>query len=155
MTPLVCTLLPPTAFDIARIGCRPSLSFFPFATLASCTKQQKIIKTDNAMISPLASQDGHRHRNCHHLETNLASHWEGVRLPRPSGKSPDFPGSSPNFPGSFSATSRKSFHCGTLQQSRVPQKFPRLPPKFPGGSPGSFPDFPEVSPFSGKPDTLS
>ena len=25
------------------------------------------------------------------LETNLASRWEGVRLPRASGKSPDFP----------------------------------------------------------------
>ena len=39
------------------------------------------------------------------LETHLASCWEGVRLPRASGKSPDFPGSSPNFPRSFSATS--------------------------------------------------
>ena len=29
-----------------------------------------------------------------HLETNLASRWEGVRLPRASGKSPDFPRSS-------------------------------------------------------------
>ena len=29
------------------------------------------------------------------LETNLASRWEGVRLPRASGKSPDFLGSSP------------------------------------------------------------
>ena len=32
-------------------------------------------------------------------EINLASRWEGVRLPRASGKSPRFPGSSPNFPG--------------------------------------------------------
>ena len=39
------------------------------------------------------------------LETDLASRWEGVKLPRASGKSPDFPGSSPNFPGRFSATS--------------------------------------------------
>ena len=39
------------------------------------------------------------------LEINLASRWEGVRLPRASGKFPGFPGSSPNFPRSFSATS--------------------------------------------------
>ena len=45
------------------------------------------------------------------LETNLASRWEGVRLPPASGKSPDFPGSSPNLPGSFSATSLKVSHC--------------------------------------------
>ena len=41
------------------------------------------------------------------LETHLASRWEGVKLPRASGKSPDFPGGSPNFPGSFLATSPK------------------------------------------------
>ena len=33
----------------------------------------------------------------------MVSRWEGVRLPRASGKCPDFPGSSPNFPGNFSA----------------------------------------------------
>ena len=41
------------------------------------------------------------------LETSLASRWEGVKLPRASGKSPDFPGSSPNFPGSFSENFRE------------------------------------------------
>ena len=34
------------------------------------------------------------------LEINLASRWEGVKLPRASGKSPDFPGSSPDVPRS-------------------------------------------------------
>ena len=46
-------------------------------------------------------------------ETNLASRWEGVRLPRACGKSPDFPGSSPNFSGSFRRLPRKFSNCGT------------------------------------------
>ena len=71
------------------------------------------------------------------LETNLASRWEGVRLPRASGKSPDFPGSSPNFPGSFSATSPE-----------VSQTSPEVPRTSPEVSRTS----PEVRPFSGKSD---
>ena len=67
------------------------------------------------------------------LETNLASRWEGVRLPWASGKSPD-------FPGSFSATVELNSNPG------LPWKFPRLPwssPDFPGSSP----DFPRTSKF--------
>ena len=61
------------------------------------------------------------------LETNLAGRWEGVRLTRASGKSPDFPGSSPNFPGSFSATSPEVLSLWNLTAIQ--------------GCPGSFPDF--------------
>ena len=81
------------------------------------------------------------------LETNLASRWEGVRLPRASGKSPDFPGSSPNFPGSFSATSPEVL---SLWNFTAIQGFPGSFPDFPGSSPdfpGSFPDFPRGQPF--------
>ena len=81
------------------------------------------------------------------LETNLASRWEGVRLPRASGKSPDFPGSSPNCPGSFSATSPEVLSLWNLT---VIQRFPGSFPDFPGGSPnfpGSSRTSPEVSPF--------
>ena len=81
------------------------------------------------------------------LETNLASRWEGVRLPRASGKSPDFPGSSPNFPGSFSATSPEVL---SLWNSTAIQGFPGSFPDFPGSSPdfpGSFPDFPGGQPL--------
>ena len=92
------------------------------------------------------------------LETNLASRWEGVRLPRASGKSPDFPRSSPHFPGSF----RKFFGNFTgssltvelYSNPEVPRKFPRLPRKFPR-LPRKFPGLPRRSaPFSGKLDTL-
>ena len=91
-----------------------------------------------------------------YLETNLASRWEGVRLPRASGKSPDFPGSSPNFPGSFSATSPGSSLTVELNSNpEVPRKFPKLPRKFPKTSP-EVPGLPRRSAsFSGKPDTLS
>ena len=80
------------------------------------------------------------------LETNLASRWEGVRLPRASGKSPDFPGSSPNFPGSFSATSPEVLPLWNLTAiPEVPRKFPELPRKFPKRK---FPDFPGGQPLS-------
>ena len=81
------------------------------------------------------------------LETNLASRWEGVRLPRASGKSPDFPRSSPNFAGSFSATSPEVL---SLWNSTAIQGFPGSFPDFPGSSPdfpGSFPDFPGGQPL--------
>ena len=81
------------------------------------------------------------------LETNLASRWEGVRLPRASGKSPDFSGSSPNFPGSFSATSPEVL---SLWKFTAIQGFPGSFPDFPGSSPdfpGSLPDFPGGQPF--------
>ena len=74
------------------------------------------------------------------LETNLASRWEGVRLPRASGESPD-------FPGSFSATSPEVLSLWNLTAI---QRFPRSFPNFPGSSPnfpGSSRTFPEVSPF--------
>ena len=81
------------------------------------------------------------------LETNLASRWEGVGLPRASGKSPDFPGSSPNFPGSFSATSPVVLSLWNLTAI---QGFPGSFQDFPGGSPdfpGGFPDFPGGQPL--------
>ena len=80
------------------------------------------------------------------LETNLASRREGVRLPRASGKSLDFPGSSPNFPGSFSATSPEVLSLWNLTTI---QGFPGSFPDFPGSSPdfpGSLPDFPRGQP---------
>ena len=78
------------------------------------------------------------------LETDLASHWEGIRLPRASGKFPDFPGSSPNFPGSFSTTSPEVLSLWNLTGI---QGFPGSFPDFPGSSPDfprSFPDFPRL-----------
>ena len=80
------------------------------------------------------------------LSVNLASRWKGVRLPRASGKSPDFPGSSPNFPGSFSATSPEVLSLWNLTANqRFPGSFPDFPgssPNFPGSSRTSL----EVSP---------
>ena len=72
---------------------------------------------------------------------NLASRWEGVRLPRASGKSPDFPRSSPDFPGSSPATSTEVLSLWNLTEI---QRFPGGFPDFPGSSldfPGSSPDF--------------
>ena len=63
----------------------------------------------------------------HFLETNLASRWERVRLPRASGKFPDFPGSSQNFPGSSAATSPEVLSLWNLTAIQ--------------GFPGSFPEF--------------
>ena len=80
-------------------------------------------------------------RNNHHwnaaektpeLETDLASRWESVRLPRASGKSPDFPRTFPNFPGSFSATSPEVL---SLWNFTAIQGFPGSFPDFPGGQP--------------------
>ena len=69
------------------------------------------------------------------LDTNLASRWEGVRLSRASGKSPD-------FAGSFPATSPEVLSLWNLTAiQRLPgnfltfRKFPRLPRKFPGSQP--------------------
>ena len=71
------------------------------------------------------------------------------------GSFPDFPGTSPNFPGSFSATSPEVLSLWNLPAI---QGFPGSFPDFPGTSP-DFPEVswtsPEVSPFTGKPDTLS
>ena len=90
------------------------------------------------------------------LGANLASRWEGVRLPRASGKSPDFPGSSPNFPRCFSATSPEVL---SLWNFTAIQGFPGSFPDFPGSSPElprKFPGLPRRSaPLSGEPDTLS
>ena len=61
-----------------------------------------------------------------HLEINLTSHWEGVRLPRVSGKSLDFPGSSP-------ATSLEVLSLWNLTAiQRFPGSFPDSPVKSPG-----------------------
>ena len=77
----------------------------------------------------------------------MASHWEGVRFPRASRKSPDFPGTSPNFPGSFSATSPEVLSLWNLTTI---QRFPGSFPDFPGSSPnfpGGFQDFPGGQPL--------
>ena len=86
------------------------------------------------------------------LETNLASRWEGARLPGASGKSPDFPGSSPNFPRSFFGDFPGSSLTVELNSNPgVPRKFPGLPRKFPGlprkfpGLPRKFPGLPRRS----------
>ena len=80
--------------------------------------------------------------------TNLASRWEGVRLPRASGKSPDFPGNSPNFPRKFFGDFPGSSLTVELNSNpEVPRKFPRLPRKFPK-LPRKFPDFPGGQPLS-------
>ena len=71
----------------------------------------------------------------------MSSRWEGVRLPRASGKSPDFPGSSPNFPGSFSATSPEVLSLWNLTAI---QRFPGSSPNFSGSSP----NFPGGQPLS-------
>ena len=98
----------------------------------------------NHALKASTRMQGHKPKRCRctatHLETNLASRWEGVRLPRASGKSPDFPGSSPNFPGSFSATSPEVLSLWNLTAI---QRFPGSSPNFPGSSLTS----PEVSPF--------
>ena len=78
----------------------------------------------------------------------MASRWEGVRLPRASGKSPDFPRSSPNFPGSFLVTSPEVL---SLWNSTAIQRFPGSFPDFPGSSPNfprGPPDFPGGQPLS-------
>ena len=75
------------------------------------------------------------------LETNLASRWEGVRLPQACGKFPDFPGTSPNFPGRFSATSPEVLSLWNLTAI---QRFPGSSPNFPGSSP----NFPGGQPLS-------
>ena len=81
------------------------------------------------------------------LGTTLASRWEGVRLPRASGKFPDFPGTFPNFPRCFSATSPEVLSLWNLTAlQRFPGSFPNFPgspPNFPGSSWTSL----EVSPF--------
>ena len=63
------------------------------------------------------------------LETNLASRQEGVRLPRASGKSPDFPASSPNFPGSFLATSPEVFSLWNLTAIQTSPEVSRTSPE--------------------------
>ena len=81
------------------------------------------------------------------LETNSASRWKGVRLPRASGSPRTSPEVPPNFPGSFSATSPEVVPlCNLTAIQRFPGSFANLPgssPNFPGSSRTS----PEVSPF--------
>ena len=84
----------------------------------------------------------------HALETNLASRWEGVGFPRPSGKS----GGSANSPGSSSATSPE---VPLNSNPKVPRKFPATSRKFPA-LPRKFPRLTRRSaPSSRKPETLS
>ena len=69
------------------------------------------------------------------LETNLASHWEGVRLPRASGSprtSPEVPRTSLEVFGDFPGS---SLTVELNSNPEVPRKFPRLPRKFPRTSP--------------------
>ena len=46
-----------------RIAFRLLLSCCPFAALASCTNQEDIYESDNAVILWLELQDGHRNHN--------------------------------------------------------------------------------------------
>ena len=81
------------------------------------------------------------------LETNLASRWEGVRLPRASGSpraSPEVPQTSPKFFGDFPGS---SLTVERYSNPGVPRKFPRLPRKFPG-LPRKFPTLPWRSALS-------
>ena len=79
----------------------------------------------------------------HVLETNLASRWEGVRLPR-AWISQKFPQLPRNFSGDFPGS---SLTVELNSNPEVPRKFPKLPRKFP--------DFPGGQPLSLGPDTLS
>ena len=76
------------------------------------------------------------------LETNLASRWEGVRLPRASGKSPGLPRKFPKLPrrffGDFPGSSQQS--RGSPEVSQTSPEVPRTSPEVPRTSP-------EVSPF--------
>ena len=90
---------------------------------------------------------GHCTTRCPLLETNLASRWDGVRLPRASGKSPDFPGSSPNFPGSFSATSLEDLSLWNLTAIQGSPEVSQTSPEVPQASPEVSRTSPEVSPF--------
>ena len=80
-------------------------------------------------------------------ELDLASRREGVRLPRASGKSPDFPRSSPNFPEVFRRLPRSSLTVELNSNPEVPRKFPKLPRKFPK-FPRKFSDLPGGQPLS-------
>ena len=93
------------------------------------------------------------------LETNLASRWEGVRLPRASGKSPDFPGNSPNLgEGKWGRKKcRRIPKRGGDWQGRVPKcSLPRKPlqnkrfgaPNFWGISPELFAALYGIHPYT-------
>ena len=84
---------------------------------------------------------------CFPLEKKLASRWEGVRLPRASGKFPGFPGSSPDFPGSFSATSPEVLSLWNSTVTRGSPEVCQTSPEVPRTSPEVPRTSPEVSPF--------
>ena len=85
----------------------------------------------------------------------LASRWEGVRLPRTSGKSPTSPEVPRTSPEVFRRLPRKLSRCGTWQQSRGSPEVSQTSPEVPQTSP-EVPGLPRRSaPFSGKPGTLS
>ena len=65
------------------------------------------------------------------LETNLASRWKWVRLPRASGKSPDFPEVPRTSPEVFGDFPGSSLTVELNSNPEVPRKFPKLPRKFP------------------------
>ena len=81
------------------------------------------------------------------LETNLASRWEGVRLPPSFWDVPGLPRKFPELLRKFSATSPEVLSLWNLTAI---QRFPGSFPNFPGSSPnfpGSSGTSPEVSPF--------
>ena len=90
------------------------------------------------------------------LETDLASRWEGIRLPRAFWEVPGLPRKFPKLPRKFFGDfPGSSLTVEPNSNPGVPRKFPRLPRKFPGLS-RKFPGLPRRSaPFFGKPDTLS
>ena len=105
---------------------------------------EELFSSENREIGPCP-----RNQLCARiLETNLASHWEGVRLPRASGKSPGLPRKFPELPRKFSATSPEVLSLWNwIAIQRFPGKFPRLPRQF-LGLPRKFPGLPRRSAVS-------
>ena len=88
------------------------------------------------------------------LEKVLACRWDGVRLPRASGK--PLPLDLPEVSRTSPATFLGPLSVWSLEQSRGSRKFPRLPRKFPWLArkfPGPSPRE-RSTPLPGKPDTL-
>ena len=98
-------------------------------------------KNFHAATRPLAKAE-------YELETNLASRWEGVRLPRASPEVPGLPRKFPKLPRKFFGDfPGSSLTVELYSNPGVPRKFPGLPRKFPG-LPRKFPGLPQRSALS-------